>query len=183
MRIISRYPTHGVVFAGEYYPIRTGHRTWLEFAQMIEDGSADAILRALKLCYRGRIPYDYGAALELLCEFFIGGKSTKGERGKGKGKGKALFSFTEDEELIYASFYSEYGIDLAQKELHWWQFLALLRGLGENCALMRAAAIRAANPSDIKNSALRRRIIEQKRALALKNDAEADVADALGAIF
>ena len=178
MRIISKYPAHGVIFAGEYYPVRTGHRIWLEFAQLIEKGEAAAALRALKLCYRDGIPDDYGAALELLCEFFIGGRELKG-----KSNGKTLFSFTEDEELIYASFYSEYGIDLAKEELHWWRFLALLRGLGEGCALMRAAAIRAVNPSDIKNSAQRKRIIEQKRALALKGDAEADAADALGAIF
>lgn len=179
MRIINKNPAHGVIFAGEYYPIRTGHYTWLEFARLIEKGGADAALGALRLCYRGRIPDDYSAALALLCEFFIGTDSVKNT----SGKGRTLFSFTQDEELIYASFYSEYGIDLAQKELHWWQFLALLRGLGEHCALMRVAAIRAANPSDIKNPALRRRIIEQKHACALKGSAEADVAGVLGAIF
>ena len=179
MRIICKNPPHGVIFSGEYYPVRTEHTVWREFAQLLERGGDDAAaLSALKLCYRDKIPYDYTEALKLLCEFFSGGKL-----GETTDRAEPIMSFTEDEDLIFASFYSEYGIDLAQKELHWWQFLALLRGLSSDTALMRVIKIRTTRISDIKNPEQRQRLIRLKRTFALKNQADADVAAALGAAF
>ena len=178
MRIISTKLPRGVIFAGEYYPLNWGHKTWFEFARLVEqEQGAEAAYRALKLCYRDKIPYDWSAALELLCDFFAGGENRSSK------EGEKLFSFAEDEALIYASFLSEYGIDLVRQNLHWWQFLSLLGTLGADCALMRVASIRAVKPSQIKDAALRRRVIKQKQIFALENKGEADVGAALSAAF
>lgn len=158
MRIIGCEPPAGVIGAGVYYPVKTDFSVWLEFARLLEMG---AVVRAINLCYKGKRPADINEAMLLLCNFFSGGTKPQAT------DGEPLISFAEDEELIYASFLSEYGIDLGEKRLHWWRFLALLRNLGPETALMRVVAVRAAKPSDIKNPVLRRRLIRQKRLFSL----------------
>lgn len=176
MRIIGTEPPHCVIGAGVYYPVRTDFSVWLEFARLIEQEEARGMLRALNLCYKGKMPENPFEAIGLLCEFFAGGAETV--RGHG---GEQVISFTQDEELIYASFLSEYGIDLAKEKLHWWRFLALVRSLSPESALMRVAHIRAVKPSDIKNPDLRRSIIRQKRLYSLSKNT--DAADAIERLF
>ena len=67
--------------------------------------------------------------------------------------------------------------------MHWWHFLALLRALAPETPLMRAAHVRSVKLSDIKDSALRRRISEQKRIWALGDEKTAEVADVIAAAF
>lgn len=178
MRIIGNSAPNGVFCDGLYYPVRTDFKIWLEFAELLEEkDSVRAAVRALKLCYKSKIPPETGKALELLCGFFLGG-----EPGKGKSGGARVISFEKDEELIYASFYSEYGIDLATEKMHWWRFLALMRGLSADSPLMRVVGVRAVKTSDIKNPALRKKISEQKRIYAI-DGCEADVGEALSGMF
>lgn len=177
MRIIGTEPPHCVIGAGVYYPIRTDFSVWLEFARLIEQEEARGLLRALNLCYKSKCPENPIEALQLLCGFFAGGRSTEKEGESGE----QIISFTQDEELIYASFLSEYGIDLSKEKLHWWRFLALLRNLSPDSCLMRVAHIRAAKLSDIKNPALRRSILRQKRIYSLNKSA--DAADAIEQLF
>ncbi len=181
MRVLGRVP-RGVIGSGIYYPIKTDFRVWLEFARILEsERGAHAAMRALRLCYKNRAPKDPLEALGLLCEFFL---ATTKHRGGGQSRSsKKLISFSEDEGLIFASFYSEYGIDLSQCNMHWWRFLALLYALGPDCALARAAAVRAVKTSDIKNPQIRRRIIEQKRFYALDEFEDDNAADVLAAAF
>ncbi len=180
MRIIGAEPPHGVMGSGIYYPIRTDFSVWLEFAGIIEqEDGARAAMRALKLCYKDKMPIDFNEAISLLCTFFIGGAT---EVKREATSSEQLISFVHDEELIYASFLSEYGIDLAKEKLHWWRFLALLKNLSADSALMRVAAIRATKPSDIKNPALRRRLLRQKRIYSLgKNNVQP--ADVIAELF
>ncbi len=177
MRIIGTEPPHCVIGAGVYYPIRTDFSVWLEFARLIEQEEARGILRALNLCYKCRRPDNPLEAIKLLCEFFAGGAQTGGE----SSSGEQIISFTQDEELIYASFLSDYRIDLSKERLHWWRFLALLKNLSPDSSLMRVAHIRAAKLSDIKNPALRRSILRQKRIYSLEHNA--DAADAIERLF
>lgn len=177
MRIIGTEPPHCVIGAGVYYPVKTDFSVWLEFARLIEQEEARGLLRALNLCYKGKRPDNPFEGIKLLCEFFAGGT----EIGRGYGGGEQIISFTQDEELIYASFLSEYGIDLAKDKLHWWRFLALVRNLSPDSALMRVAHIRAAKLSDIKNPAMRRSIMRQKRIYSLSKNT--DAADAIARLF
>ncbi len=177
MRIIGTEPPHCVIGAGVYYPVKTDFSVWLEFARLIEQEEARGMLRALNLCYIGKRPENPIEAIKLLCGFFAGGTVAEGERYGGE----QIISFTQDEELIYASFLSEYGIDLAKEKLHWWRFLALVKNLSPESSLMRVAHIRAAKLSDIKNPALRRSILRQKRIYSLSKNA--DAADAIAELF
>lgn len=39
------------------------------------------------------------------------------------------FDFRQDADAIFSAFWERYAIDLSQKRLHWWTFMALLEGL------------------------------------------------------
>ncbi len=175
MRVIIA-PPEGVMARGIYYPINTDFSVWLEFARLMETGDRLSAARALKLCYRTGYPEDINEALSLLAEFFQGGASPEQK------SGERLLSLTEDEELIYASFFKDYGIDLGEKPMHWWRFLALLKNLSPETPLMRVVAIRAAKPSEIKNSDQRRRLIRNKRLFALKKE-PAEAGEVLAGLF
>ncbi|MBS7297531.1 MAG: hypothetical protein KIG65_00460 [Eubacteriales bacterium] len=180
MRIIGHEPPHGVIGSGIYYPVRTDFGVWLEFARIIEeDTGARAAMRALKLCYKDKIPQSPSEAISLLCRFFVGG--AENERSDGASS-EQLISFSMDEELIYASFLSEYGIDLSKAKLHWWHFLALIKNLGPDTALMRVVRVRATKPSDIRDTKSRRMLLRQKRIYSLGRSNE-NVADAISELF
>lgn len=175
MRVISGRLPEGVIGGGIYYPIRTDFKVWLRFAAALEEADYTG---ALRLCYIDKIPPDTAEAFELLCGFFSG----KVKRG-GAVSGERVFSFAEDEELIYASFMAYYGIDLAAVDMHWWRFAALLRSLPPEAPLMRAVKIRSVRLSDVKDAPMRRRIAAQKRIWGLEGERKAEVADVVSAAF
>lgn len=57
---------------------------------------------------------------------------------------KKTYDLKQDAEYIYASFMSDYGIDLfeMQGKLHWYKFKALLGGLTEGSKFLRVIEIR-----------------------------------------
>jgi len=59
---------------------------------------------------------------------------------------KKIVDFAQDSAYIYASFMSDYNIDLLNEhdKLHWWKFRALFDGLSENSIIKRIMQIRAA---------------------------------------
>lgn len=177
MRLIGIEPPHCVIGAGIYYPIKTDFSVWLEFARLIEQEEAHGIFRVLNLCYKDKQPDNPFEAIRLLCTFFAGGEESKCR----SSNADPIISFTQDEELIYASFLSEYGINLAKDKLHWWRFLALLRNLSPNSALMRVVQIRTAKLSDVKNPTLRRSLLRQKRLYTLGK--KADEGETLAELF
>ena len=61
---------------------------------------------------------------------------------------EAHFDIKQDADLIYASFKSEYGIDLIEEQgkLHWHKFQALLQGLSSESILQRVIQIRLWKP-------------------------------------
>ncbi len=65
------------------------------------------------------------------------------------------FDFEFDAEEIYSSFLSQYEIDLLRVPfLHWYEFLVLLGGLGEDTAFRRKLSIRFLDTKDLKGETL-----------------------------
>lgn len=50
-----------------------------------------------------------------------------------------IFDFVQDAGYIYASFLSDYGLDLYEQQghLHWWAFIQLFRGLSEGAKIVQ----------------------------------------------
>ncbi len=78
------------------------------------------------------------------------------------------FDFAYDSELIFASFYEAYGIDLDAASLHWWKFCALLSALPESTVLMRVVSLRRADLGGIRDDELRRRVRRAKAAVRIR---------------
>jgi hypothetical protein len=59
-------------------------------------------------------------------------------------KKEKTFDFSRDAEIIFASFYSEYGIDLIemQGKLHWRKFIALMNNLDDESKFKQVIGIR-----------------------------------------
>lgn len=108
---------------GRQIPIYTDFRHWLKFEELIKNGC-----KYKDIIYLLELPEDKAQidddVIDALIEFY--NFTPKYPTGKG---GKNIVSFDDDAPYIYAAFWKNYKIDLTQKNLHWWQFLALFRGL------------------------------------------------------
>lgn len=164
MSILTEKLPSYVTVDGRRYPVNTDFRIWLRFYELIKKGSADAVCEAISICYKGgELPPSFFESYSALSDFFTCGKSETAS----KGREKQVFDFSLDAGLIYASFLSDYGIDLTTASMHWHKFLALFSGLSAESAFMRVVAIRSINPSDIKDINQRRAIEKKQRCFAL----------------
>lgn len=78
-----------------------------------------------------------------------------------------VYDLTEDWGVIYSSFMSQYNINLMTAELHWIEFVELLRGLGGETPFKEVVRIRGTDLSTIKDKEERRYYREMKRELRL----------------
>lgn len=83
-----------------------------------------------------------------------------------------VYSLKEDAAYIYASFMSDYGIDLIdqQGKLHWLKFRALLQGLTDGSKFLRVVEIRTMELPTGKGSGKQREQVKKlKNQYALKD--------------
>lgn len=83
--------------------------------------------------------------------------------------------FIQDMDYIEASFMSDFHIDLANIEMHWWKFIKLLNGLsnselGNCCVLNNVRNLRNFDVSQIKDDKERQKILKAKQQVALKKN-------------
>lgn len=102
------------------------------------------------------------------------------------------FDYEQDAEAIFASFMSEYHINLLEQrgKMHWREFKALFNGLSENSYMQRIISIRQRDLSDVEDDKVRQQLTDAKSYYALdvpqseavKQDQGAQVS-ALSAMF
>lgn len=86
------------------------------------------------------VPEDIKVALNGLMWFYGQGhvsesQEEKTQAGRKTSKG---YDYEQDADYIYSSFCTAYGIRLAEVEfMHWWEFLALFRGLPDDTIMKR----------------------------------------------
>ena len=83
--------------------------------------------------------------------------------------------FIQDMDYIEASFMSDFHIDLANTEMHWWKFMKLINGLsnselGNCCVLNNIRNLRNFDVSQIKDDKERQKILKAKQQFALKKN-------------
>lgn len=188
MSILTSAPPSSVFINGEEYEINTDFRVYLSLENVIFGDSMPIqkrIAKILSLCYK-RLPSTLDGALEAIMVFYAGG-ADEGGNSTGKDDGKRVLSFEEDAGFILSSFLTEYGINLMKENLHWWEFLALLKGLGQSCRLCEVIKYRTADLSKIKNKEQRNFYMRQKRLYALKStlseDDDSEIAENLLKVF
>ena len=105
---------------------------------------------------------------------------------KKKDKSPPVIDFSQDWEYIYAAFRQAYGIDLfAESEMHWFLFLALIRGLPKSTRMAEIMEIRDTPlPARTKYNAKEiDRLKKAKAAYALKSKEPEDFSASFNALF
>ena len=158
------------------YKINTDFRVAIECNNIAQDDSIGNTERPLAIIYKLfgdeglENPQDWEKLLELGIKYLSLGKDTSGV----DNNTEIDMDFNEDMDYIEASFMSDYNIDLANTEMHWYKFYNLINGLsnselGNCCVLNRVRNLRTLDLSQIKDSKERERLAKAKEMVALKN--------------
>ncbi|MBP3337343.1 MAG: hypothetical protein J6L59_02925 [Clostridia bacterium] len=142
--------------------LKTDFRVWLKVDKLLksEIKMQDKMIAVLGLVYTS-LPQSIEEALKEIADFYSGTKK------KEKSTSKRMFDFEYDGELILAAFRQQYGINLLKENLHWHEFLALLRGLTADTLFVRTINVRSADLSEIKDKEKRKKLLYLKRMCAL----------------
>ena len=161
------------------YPVRTDFRIWVKCGILLEQQQDPFSLAAelLTLCYPA-LPPSFEGAVQGILSFYTGGNYIKGDGGKTE---KPLYSFAWDGDLIYAAFYSQYGIDLCDASLHWYQFRALFAGLEDSSRFAAVMEAREVNLSELDSPG--QKAYYRKLKARYRLPGEADPAKGLEALF
>lgn len=177
-----------VEVGGRRFCVRTDFRYWVQLEMLLfdEGGSFwEKLPELLKLCYVS-LPDSLNMAVEGMVSFYAGPQ--RGKSGSMRSVARPCYSFWQDEELIYAAFYQQYGIDLSRAELHWWQFKALLLGLSEDTRLFKVIQYRCRDISQMTNNEEKRFYKRMKALYRLcdhrsEEEKDAETAEALAVLF
>lgn len=181
--LVDKLPCHITLF-GKEYPVHTSFKNWIKISLLLEDGGLkDAAMTAqiLKLCYRESLPENIGSAILGILAFLNGDADFFASLDK-KGV-QRLYSFRDDADAIFASFYQKYKIDLQKSNMHWYKFLALFEGLTDDNPFATRVKIRATDETKIKDADKRRKLKELKIRYAIKRNFEIDVAKNISSLF
>lgn len=173
-----------VTLFGKKYQVHTSFKNWIKIALLIEDGGLkDAAMTAemLKLCYSKSLPENIGSAI-LGMLYFLNG-DTNFFVSSDKKNSEKLYSFRDDSDVIFASFYQKYQIDLEKSDMHWYKFLALFECLAEDNPFATRLKIRTTDETKITDADKRRKIKELKIRYGIKRNIEVDVADSISSLF
>ena len=99
-------------------------------------------------------------------------------------KRKQIYSFEQDDFLIYSAFMEQYGIDLTEAKLHWWKFKAMFDGLNDNILFSKVMGYRSIDLSKIQDKKQREHYANLQKHWALVDnrsveEKESDFANAL----
>ena len=171
MRLTEPLP-ESVMADGREIPVRTDFRRWLLVLRLLGDDTVpDGVKEGLlpKLACPSPPPAPTRELTAALCSFAALGQPLDGGNAEGA---EAAFDFDADAGLILASFRQAYRIDLTAPEpLHWWVFLTLLRHLPPESVFMQTVRLRLADPSEIEDDRLRRRLRRAQRSVRLTRGA------------
>ena len=174
MSILSAALPEYVEISGGKYGINTDFRRWIEFEEMIRiNPPAKRYAEILKKYYIS-LPPEFSEAVYALCRFYAGGIMPQKSMADA---GKRLYSYSQDADLIYCAFYAQYHIDLEKENMHWWKFLALLRGLDENSRFMQVVRLRSIDLSEIKDKNEKARISGLQRKYSLVDKRSPEIKD------
>ena len=162
---MSDYPEF-VLINGKEYPINTDFRDAIECLNIVNDEDINDYERAIAISiilFGEDVPI-CEKTIELATKYLQCGETTETQMSR-----KRDMDFEQDKPFIFASFMSDYKIDLAKKKMHWWQFCDLISGLTEHCVLNRIREIRNYDLSEVKDPKSRNKIIEAQERFALKS--------------
>lgn len=157
---------------GIVYPINFGYRAMMaiEIEMFGENNDEQKLLNTLNIFYFQNIPLDWQKAIDYMLWFHRCGREEKKRGGGGLAKDKRAYCFSQDAPLIYAAFMQQYQVNLrktSNKELHWWEFSAMLESLNEDTKMAKVMYWRTCDLNDLPKSQ-KKFIKKMKELYALK---------------
>lgn len=172
-----------VTLYGVDYPVYTSFKNWIRISCILEKGNlndAHTFAEVLKLCYKEALPPNRVSALLGALDFLSRGTDFSVPQGA---RSEQLYSFSFDADVIYSAFYSKYGIDLQNKDLHWYKFCTLFEALADENPFKTVLRIRTADEKEIKNPKVRSKVAALKSKYRITSAAEVDVAANIADLF
>lgn len=168
MNILMDKPPEQVEVDGKLYKINSDFRTSIQFEILMQKKELTEKQKefANELClldkemdretaellakykdglelYYPEIPNDINGAINAMLWFYECGKENiDKKKSKKSGSRKKIYDYNYDADYIYAAFFEQYHIDLAEQELHWWKFSALFSALSEDCMISKIITYR-----------------------------------------
>lgn len=137
---------------GKEYEIDWGYRAniLIEICMFSDRSDEQKLLDALNIFFYNNIPPNMDEAMKKLLWFFRCGKLPEKTAAGTHKRNKKLraYCFDQDAPMIYAAFRSQYNINLNKtkdKELHWWEFMAMFESLSEDMLISRVMYYRTAD--------------------------------------
>lgn len=167
---------------GIIYEINTSYKVALKCEEVAQDEEIGDVERGMAIIYllygnKGLNKDEHHKELLTLgLRYLNHGKEFK------KGVEESNMDFKQDEGYIYASFMSEYRIDLEKTDMHYWRFLDLLNGLTEDAVLNRVRAIRDIDLGEITDNKERQKIVDAKESVKLEKKLTKEQQEALDKI-
>ena len=134
------YPEY-VEVNGKRYKINTDFRIAIRCNKIAEDETIGDFERALGVIYLLfgedgiNNQEDYEKLLEMAKKYLLCGKEKIDDRNV-----TPDMDFEEDYAYIKTSFRSDYGMNIDEEEIHWWEFMDLMNGLSNselgNCCIL-----------------------------------------------
>jgi hypothetical protein len=159
-----------VEIEGEEIKINTDFRNVLLYFRLLKDKDLDETEKleiSINLFFSS-VPKDIEKAIKYINEEYIPNfPMRKARKTDQRFSEKAVFDFGQDADLIFASFWQEYKINLSKEKMHWKIFKALFDGLGEETALRRVMEFRRMKPNDMPKDR-RAELLELQKDLSIK---------------
>ena len=111
---------------GKRFKIHTDFRYWLRFSEHLQQDKK-APPQTFDYMYISEKPASRLAGLIALCAFL--NPKCELPRRTADSENEVIIDYEIDAPYIYAAFMEQYSIDLLKAKLHWFEFMALLRGL------------------------------------------------------
>lgn len=153
-------------------PISPDYRNMIQVDLILREENVpdeEKIMAGLHQLYP-EIPADLKTAVDGLVWFFSRGQTpAQTDSGTHTSQPRA-FDFDQDASLIYAAFYTTYGISLTTVDfLHWWEFMALFEGLPEQTLIKRVMYWRTVNLGELPKEE-RKHVQKMRKLFALKSN-------------
>ena len=183
MKLYGKYP-RSVEVNGREYAIETDFRRWIEFHDIaLQDGNDEERIRRILDLYKDQCPDNIEDAVSALCDFYAAGqvKDDGGQR-----RPVLNYDFEFDQDYFISGFRENYGISLLSiNYLHWWEFLALFRGMNADTELKQRMQLRSIDIGQIKDVKERARIRKAQLAIAIPHPEmdDEDIGDAFASVF
>lgn len=180
------YPEY-IEVNNQQYKINTDFRVALACFEALEDEELNDIARMYAIIslllgveQNGKIVVpqfnneDLSKVIELLIKYLSCNNDEEDNTSN-----KRDMDFVQDEEYIYASFMTDYKIDLENTNMHWWKFCNLIKGLTDKCILNRIRDIRNTDLSEYKDSKTRKKLMQAMESVRLKEKKTKEQKDAI----